>query len=191
MLRRQQIEELIFDKQKKTFGNMFRTMHVTYVYGVSGTGKTSDIVKNHGGYDGIYRVTDYKNPYDEYHGEDIIVYEEFRCQFHISTILNAIDGHPYNLGCRYHNKVACYTQVFFTSNVPLCDLYRNVQQNEPETWKAFLRRIHTVRIYDENGYTDMSIDKYISKYSPFSTLKTDPDGFIQIPDDVQIELPFN
>ena len=60
-------------------------------------------------------------------------------------MLNYLDGYPVELPCRYANKVACYTKVYLVSNIPLDEQYPNVQQNEPESWKAFNRRIHEVR----------------------------------------------
>lgn len=188
MLRRQQIEELIFDKHRKTFGNTFRDMNVTYAYGVSGSGKTSDIVKEFG-YSNIYRVVDYSHPFDSYSGQDVIVFEEYRSQFHISTLLNMIDGHPFDLPCRYHNKVACYTKVFFTSNIPLKELYVNVQQREEETFRALLRRIHQIKIYDAEGVRVMKTQKYVNE-NMILFRQPDPDGWIHVPEGVQTELPF-
>lgn len=188
MRMRKEIDELIYDRQMDLFGNRFRDMDVTFVYGQSGSGKTSDIVKEYG-YKNIYRVVDYQHPFDNYAGQDVIVFEEFRSQFHISNLLNMIDGHPYDLPCRYHNKVACYTKVFFTSNISLNDLYSNVQEKEPETFRALLRRIHKVKIYKSDSVELMDIDKYISEHMAFFQ-KPDKDGFIIVPDNLQFELPF-
>lgn len=188
MRMRKEIDELIYDRQISLFGDSFRDMEVTFVYGVSGTGKTSDIVKQYG-YKNIYRVVDYQHPFDAYSGQDVIVFEEFRSQFHISNLLNMIDGHPYDLPCRYHNKVACYTKVFFTSNISLNELYGNVQLNEPETFRALLRRIHHVKVYDSDSSVVYSMKQYIDKHM-FRFKPPDFDGFVKIPNDVQFELPF-
>lgn len=186
MLRRKEIDELIYDRRSETFGNMYRDMQVTFVYGSTGAGKTSDIIKENGGYKNLYRVVNYKNPFDNYDGEDIIVFEEFRGQFDISVLLNMIDGHPYDLPCRYHNKVACYTKVFFTSNVPLKDLYKDVQYNEEETWRALLRRIHYIKQYDGSRVRTLTTSEYVSRWMPALT----GDGFVKIPENVQQQLPF-
>lgn len=186
MVRRKEIEEMIYDRQSEQFGNTFRQMDVTFVYGATGTGKTSDIIKDNGGYRNIYRVVDYKNPFDSYAGEDIIVFEEYRGQFNISMLLNAIDGHPFDLPCRYHNKVACYTKVFFTSNWALKDLYKGVQHEDPETWYALLRRIHRVKQYTGETIRNMSISEYCRRWCPLP----DSDGFMSVPEDVQETLPF-
>ena len=187
MTRRKEIEEMIYDRQSEQFGNSFRDMDVTFVYGATGTGKTSDIVKQNGGYKNIYRVVDYKNPFDGYAGQDVIVFEEYRSQLNISTLLNAIDGHPFDLPCRYHNKVACYTKVYFTSNWALKDLYKSVQSEDSETWYALLRRIHHVKYYTGETIRNMSIKEYVDRWCPLP----DTDGFMNVPEDIQCELPFN
>lgn len=186
MVRRKEIEELIYDKQREQFGNMYRKMDVTFVYGATGTGKTSDIIKENGGYKNLYRVVDYKNPFDSYAGEDVIVFEEYRGQFNISMLLNCLDGHPYDLPCRYHNKVACYTKVYFTSNWNLKDLYKSTQYDDPETWYALLRRIHHIKYYDGVRIREMTIEEYKNRWFPSG----DDDGFVQIPEDSQLNLPF-
>lgn len=186
MIRRKEIEDMIYDRQTEQFGNVYRQMDVTFVFGSTGTGKTSDIIRQNGGYKNIYRVVDYKNPFDGYSGEDVIVFEEYRCQFNISLLLNAIDGHPFDLPCRYHNKVACYTKVFFTSNWALKDLYKDVQHDDSETWYALLRRIHHVKQYTGETVRNMSIKEYCDKW--FSA--PDKDGFMTVPENVQEMLPF-
>ena len=57
-------------------------------------------------------------------------------------MLKFLDGYPLMLPCRYSNKVACFTKVFLVSNIPLSDQYPNVQVTEPETYRAFCRRIN-------------------------------------------------
>ena len=46
------------------------------------------------------------------------------------------------LPCRYEDKVACFTEVYIISNIPLEQQYPNVQVEEPESYAAFLRRIN-------------------------------------------------
>ena len=54
-----------------------------YIYGATGTGKTRGVYQRHGAHD-IYRVTNYQNgkgvSFDDYHGQDVIAFEEFTSQ---------------------------------------------------------------------------------------------------------------
>lgn len=96
------------------------------------------------GYRNVYRVTNYAHPFDNYKGEKVIVFEEFRSSLPIADMLKYLDGYPVMLPCRYADKVACYETVYLISNIPLEQQYPNVQHDEPETYAAFLRRIHAV-----------------------------------------------
>lgn len=66
-------------------------------------------------------------------------------------MLDYLDCYPLALPARYANRQACYSTAVLISNIDLRDQYPNVQQYEPETWKAFLRRIHHVIEYQANG----------------------------------------
>lgn len=56
-----------------------------------------------------------------------------------------LDGYPLNLPCRYSNKVAMYDTVYFTTNIPIEKQYSYIQIEEPETYRAFLRRITEIK----------------------------------------------
>lgn len=126
---------------EETYRKQFRNVKVYYIYGDSGIGK-SRYVSEKFGYDKIYRVTQYsKNYFDDYQGEKIIVFEEFRSQIKISEMLNYLDGHPCYLPCRFNNKIACYDTVYILSNWNFDRQYELEQREEKKTYQAFKRRI--------------------------------------------------
>ena len=133
-----------------------RPLEVSYLYGASGAGKTRSIYEAHDPRS-IYRVTNYRAAkgisFDGYHGQDVLVFEEFSSQIPIEDMLNYLDIYPLSLPARYNDKTACYTKVYITSNPPLENQYWVKQQARPETWRAFLRRIHTVVEYLPDGST--------------------------------------
>ena len=128
---------------EERYQNEWRDLDVTYIHGATGTGKTRHVMEKYG-YANVYRITDYDHPYDGYKGQDVILFDEFRSSRPISEMLTALDGYPYSLPCRYNNKVACYTNVYIVSNIPLEKQYPNIQLEEPKTFEAFKRRIHHV-----------------------------------------------
>ena len=65
--------------------------------------------------------------------------------------MDYLDGYPLALPARYANRQACYETVYLISNIDLKEQYVNVQVKEPETWRAFLRRIHQVIEYRKDG----------------------------------------
>ena len=156
---------LLIDKFKNT---RRLDLKVTYISGATGTGKTRGILDTYG--DGeVYRVTDYLHPFDNYQCQPVLVFEEFRSSLKISDMLNYCDIYPIELPARYANKYACYEYVYLTSNIPLEEQYPEIQQASPETWKAFLRRIHEVQIYDEDGTIRVydSVEKYLCRDEDF------------------------
>lgn len=124
-----------------------RKLTVRYLFGASGSGKTSSIYASHPAGE-ICRITDYNGRngirFDAYHGQDVLVFEEFHSQISIEAMLNYLDVYPLMLPARYNDRVACYTKVYITSNLGLGEQYIEAQQRAPETWNAFLRRIHFV-----------------------------------------------
>lgn len=134
----------------------WRDLTITYIYGDSGTGKTRYVMEKHG-YENVYRVTSYdRGAFDGYKGQKVICFEEFRSGFTITDMLNFLDGYPVDLPARYGNKPALYTEVYIISNESLAGQYKNLQQDNPKSYQAFLRRIHNVYRFDKLG---MHIEK--------------------------------
>lgn len=155
--------------KEKEFRSKFRELQVEYWSGKTGTGKTKTIMERYG-YDEVFRVTSYRYPFDNYRGQDVIIFEEFFDSLSIQEMLTLLDGYPLDLPCRYNNKTACYTKVYILSNVDLTDQYRDVQIRSVETWNAFLRRIHAVKIFDDHGIKDYkSPDEYICRFKSCSS----------------------
>ena len=146
------IEYLRQQSLEEKFKNIFRQIEVTYIYGGAGVGKTRYVMEKHG-YENVFRMTDYGGKeggerFDGYNGQDVIAFEEFRSSIRLSDMLNYLDGYPLSLPARYNNKTACYTKAYIITNLPLDEQYIKMQQEHPETWKAFLRRITWVYNFD-------------------------------------------
>ena len=131
-----------------------RNLSVSYIFGKSGAGKTRSIYAAHNPHD-VCRITTYRAgkgiSFDAYNGQSVLVFEEFNSQIPIEDMLNYLDIYPLNLPARYNDRVACYEIVYITSNIPLTEQYKNIQKQKPETWNAFLRRIHGVTEYRHDG----------------------------------------
>ena len=82
-------------------------------------------------------------------------------------MLNYLDIYPLNLPARYSDRVACYTEVYITSNISLENQYKDIQKKRPEQWKAFLRRIDKVIEYKPDGTT---IEKQKPKHRIYGNL---------------------
>lgn len=132
------------------YRDIWRDLTVTYIFGPTATGKTRGVMENHG-YSSVYRVTDYSHPFDRYAQEPVLCLDEFRSSLMLGDMLDYLDGYPLALPARYANRQACYETVYIISNIDLKAQYPLVQDNEPATWKAFLRRIHHVIEYRKDS----------------------------------------
>ena len=138
-------------------------LQVTYVSGVTGTGKTRDILDEYGDAN-VYRVTDYQHPFDQYACQPVIVFDEFRDSLRIQDMLNYCDIYPIALPSRYSNKFACYHTVYIVSNWGLECQYEHLHRTDKESWDAFLRRIKKVKVYTNDGIREFaSVSEYMIK----------------------------
>lgn len=150
------IDELRERLTEECFRNENRAVEVWFLFGATGSGKTRSVFAEHKAVD-ICRITNYGKSgeirFDAYHGQPVLVLEEFHGQIPIAVMLNLLDVYPLMLPARYYDRVACYTKVVITSNLSLEELYPEIQQTKPETWKAFRRRIHHVIEFLPDGTT--------------------------------------
>ncbi|MCL2796976.1 MAG: hypothetical protein FWD58_02855 [Firmicutes bacterium] len=142
--------------KKKEFGGKARDLHITYIYGEPDAGKTT-FLRRVLGYTPLQygKITDYKSGnFDEYNGQDIIVFDEYHGQYPLTMFNDILDGEPRELPARYANRIACYTKVFIISNYAPDELYRKERADGKErSFIGFMRRITEI-IYmpDRNIY---------------------------------------
>lgn len=166
---------------EEKFKNTFRELTVEYWYGDTGAGKTKTVMERYG-YENVYRVTNYKYPFDGYRGQDVIVFEEFYNSFRIQEMLTYLDGYPLELPCRYNNKIACYTKVFILSNVPFDEQYREIFREHRETFNAFQRRIDCIKEFGKDG---------LKSYRNLDEYQKSLDRFVSVEAYEQIDIPFD
>ncbi len=135
-----------------------RSIDVFYLFGKTGTGKTSSIFRKYKPSE-ICRITSYTNGvrFDSYDGQKVLVFEEFKGQIPLKEMLNYLDIYPLRLPARYADKIAAYTVVYITSNDPIESLYITEQIKYPESYRAFLRRINRIWEYVEFGEPPIKI----------------------------------
>lgn len=126
-----------------------RDVNVTYIYGDSGVGKTRFVYDKHSPLD-ICRITNYGNKlnsvkFDAYHGQRVLVLDEYHSQIPLPELLNLLDIYPLYLPARYNDRVACYRDVYLISNIPLEAQYTDYQIHDKKTWNAFIRRISSIK----------------------------------------------
>lgn len=128
---------------EEKFKAKWRTLEVYYIWGKTGVGKTRSVMEQYG-YENVYRVTNYAHPFDQYQGQDVILFDEFRSSLPLSDMLTYLDGYPVMLPCRYADKVACFTKVYVVSNLDFDEQYPILQLEQPASWAAFRRRFKDI-----------------------------------------------
>ena len=174
----QKYRQLVIEEQ----AHEFRKMTVIYCYKKTGAGKTRAVYDEYtDDKTCIYTVNDYHGTgiFDGYDSSKVKVLclDEYRSQLVFGLLLSLLDGHYQVINCRYSNRIATHTTVYIISNIPLLQQYPNIQQNEPESWKALLRRITTVRHYYAIGkYRDYTVEEYLhaARYNQLNDWETLP-----------------
>ena len=139
-----------------------RDVHVHYVVGASGSGKTytyKRLCDRYGDAD-VYLVTDYANDmtaaFDRYQAENVIVLDEFRGNVRFSTFLNLTDKYRCDIHARYVSTMALYSEVYITSVYPPEKLYENLVETATqgiEPRQQLYRRISDITYCEvRNGH---------------------------------------
>ena len=126
--------------QEQRFGRSTRPVEVSYLYGEPGTGK-STYVNNRYGFENVYHVTSYENPFDGYKGEPVLLLDEFYESIRFDALLNVLDTLPSRLPARYNDKIAAYNYVWIVSNKRLHNQYEVENFYDDIRMNAFYRRI--------------------------------------------------
>ena len=141
---------------RERYQNVERTIHATYIYGKEGTGKTTFANRVLGyEYKDVFKVSNYKHSgkYDNYKCQDVILFDEFHGQIELTEMNDMLNGQPYDFGCRYNDKVACFTKAIFTSNYPLAEQYLDERAKGKEpSYKGFVRRIKEIIYMPEQNH---------------------------------------
>lgn len=129
-----------------------RELNVIWHTGLSGSGKSYTYVKlceTHGE-ENVYFITDYKNPWDDYNGEPIVVMDDFKSNVPLTELLTWLDCYKAKLRARYANKKALYKEVHITSVYPPEAAFRKYVEhgeNRVETFEQLRRRIAYVMFH--------------------------------------------
>lgn len=131
-----------------------RNMECLYIYGESGTGKTT--LAKHLAAQRNYKAyvsSGGKNPLDNYQGEECIILDDLRgSAFSLVDFLKLTDNHTDSLvGCRYYNKSISYCKLIICTSVKSVEeLYNGVTDAEKEPLKQLYRRFsQIIRLDDE------------------------------------------
>jgi len=145
------IDEIQQRLLKEQYKNVEREIHLIYIWGNEGTGKSTYRTRVLGLLPmniHIIGADDYdkSGKYDDYENQEYIQFDEFDSHLPITTMNDLCDGQPRTLKARYANKVAMYTTVIITSNYPLDHQWKDDRLNKGKepSFKGFKRRVKEI-----------------------------------------------
>jgi hypothetical protein len=169
------IKQAYYDKRKSETP-FVRDMKVVYHVGESGSGKsyTSSKIVEAQGEDAIYMLTDYeRGGFDSYNGQPILFMDEYRGQLRYAILLQVLDVYKVEIGSRYNNTAALWTEVHITSVYPPEMLYdKMVKEHQSiDTLRQFLRRINTIVYHYKQSGTYFAYEMDGEEYENYEELK--------------------
>lgn len=134
--------------------NKFRSLSVIYCFGKSGVGKTRMVYECHEPVD-ICRITNYRKQkdmsYDTYHGQKILLLDNFQSSLYIDELITLLDIFPMYLPARFYDRYGVYEYVYLLSVLPLEKQYQDIQRHSPQKWNALINKISKIIEIKETG----------------------------------------
>lgn len=147
------IEALVEQRRRRMFADERRDVRLVVLMGPTGCGKTSWVYDN---FDSVCRITSYREKgngvvFDAMDGQECLCLDEFNSQIPVEMFNTLTDRYPLDLPARYYDRCATYSTVVVCTNRRMSELYEDVRIEAPELFRAFLRRISEVRVFDKDG----------------------------------------
>ena len=142
------IKNMYFDKREQETP-FKRDVNVHWYCGDSGSGKTGvifELVEKYGE-GNVFLVSDYKNPFDGYAGEPVIILDEFRGQLPYAMVLGMLEGYKKEVHCRYANVTGLWTEVYITTIRTPEEVYEKMiseDEKHSDPISQLLRRINDI-----------------------------------------------
>ncbi|MFR0615652.1 hypothetical protein ACLUWK_04535 [Bifidobacterium apri] len=131
------------------------------MYGQTGVGKTSYVMNKYAPED-VYRVSDYQHPFDGYENQKVLLMDEFAGTLPFDQLLNVTDRWRTTLAARYHNRIAMYDTVWIVSNLPLNELYSEIERPQRKAmFRKFRQVIYMTRQGGMHRYDPNEISDYL------------------------------
>lgn len=167
------VGDLVSARDRYRQEGKLRDVQVRVIYGDTGTGKTSAVLKGLQSLGSVCRVTNWGSAgtFDGYDGQDSLVLDEFAGQPPIEALLTWLDVYPVTLPARYRARQAMFVRVALVSNTAPWDWYPWA----PKAQRAALaRRLHLVEQWS-GSWDDVTVTK-IPLSEVMRRMTADPPG---------------
>lgn len=151
-----QIKRAFDFKLKQAERAVNRNMRVCYIYGGSGTGKTTyaKMIAKQQNYE-VFISSGSNDPFDGYKGQECVILDDLRGSvFPLSDLLKILDNNTSStVKSRYKNvSLQCELLIITTTKTP-AEFYKTVFESNGEEYKQFLRRCtEMARVTEDKVY---------------------------------------
>lgn len=149
-----------------------RSMEVVYMFGASGTGKTTyaKMVAKKQKYE-IFTSSGSNDPFDGYKGQECVILDDLRGSiFPLSDLLKILDNNTASsVKARYKNiNLECKLLIITTTKTP-AEFYKQVFESQGEEFKQFLRRCTQIVEVTTNTISIRTYNAEQGKHVPMGT----------------------
>ena len=123
-----------------------REIKVVYIYG-DNRKDIKDLIYSRHSIADVFKVMIRKNNdilFDGYSSQSVLVIQDFVSQISIQMMLSLLDPYPTQLPARYMNKIACYTTVYVTSDLPPKAQYYDVQTANKQLFESWMDNLDCI-----------------------------------------------
>lgn len=165
--------------------NPERDIEVMFMYGKSGSGKTTNAKQfaKSKGYD-FYVSSSSNDPLQDYRGQKCIILDDVRdTTFEFEDYLKLTDNNTASsVKSKYYNKVLMCNLIIITSSIPLSFWFRTIMYNKKEDLMQFYRRINAyveitnedISVYDQIDEKGRPTGYPVFYRNPVADLKAQP-----------------
>lgn len=89
--------------------------------------------------------------YDVYHGEKVLLLDNFQNSLCIDDLIALLDIFPMYLPARFYDRYSVYEFVYLLSVLPLENQYKDIQKHYPLKWNALINKISKIIEIKETG----------------------------------------
>ncbi len=156
------------DRSEMIMGDFNRKIEVVFIYGDSGSGKTTyaKLLAKHYGNGSVYISSSSNDTMQDYKGQDVLILDDLRDDaFSFADFLKVIDNHTAtSIKSRFFNKAFLGKAIIITSCVPYHEWYKDSKEDRNQ----FYRRISAYMIMDKKEVSayKFEFDDKESKYNP-------------------------
>lgn len=137
----EKVNSAIMEKKSREW----RSLDVKWLGGRTRTGKTSGVLEHYKNLDmemDVFRVTNYRWPFDKYEGQKVVIFDEFIGQISVDVLNNLLDRYQCILDCRGNDKFALWTEVWFISNLTFEQVFHDLKSDKPLLYDALKARFN-------------------------------------------------